>query len=284
MNHPTQGHAAKHVRIPAVFVTGTDTCVGKTTVSAAILAILRAKGLDAVPMKPVQTGCRASRAGLVAPDLEFCLDACGIHPSPAEKTDMAPYRFRPACSPHLAARLAGRAVSIGLVARHFARLTERHDFVVVEGAGGVMVPIGGGKTMLDIMTRLAAPVILVARPGLGAINHCLLSLFTLRQSGLDVLGVVFNHAQPGRPGYIERNNRITVERSGHVPVMGSLPYLPHLDKLTRSPQAFSRWACRNLKIGENFCGEDCIRRDAPRSARRPRRKEQTSSCLSCSSW
>lgn len=231
-----------------VFITGTDTGVGKTLVAAAILSILRARGTDAVPMKPVQTGCGIRKGLLVAPDLEFCLSATGLRPDRREKENMAPYRFRPACSPHLAARLARRTIATDVIAKRCSALKAKHDFVVIEGAGGVTVPIGAGRTMLDVMVKLSAPVILVARPGLGTINHSLLSLYRLRHAGIDVIGIVFNQAEPGCPGYIEKDNLASVAGYGNVRVLGSLPFLPGLGKLGRSPAAFLEWAGDRLHV------------------------------------
>ena len=102
--------------------------------------------------------------------------------------------------------------------------------------------------MLDVIKKLAAPVILVARPGLGTINHSLLSLHRLRHAGIEVLGIVFNQAQPGCPGYIEKDNIAAVAGYGNVHVLGSLPFVPGLEKLRRSPPAFLKWAKSNLCI------------------------------------
>ncbi len=99
---------------------------------------------------------------------------------------------------------------------------------VVEGAGGVLAPLGGGNLMVDLMGALGLPVVLVARPGLGTINHTLLSLRELRRAGLEVRGVVFNETAPRETGYIERDNLETVARLGAVDVLGSLPFVPGL--------------------------------------------------------
>jgi dethiobiotin synthetase len=195
-----------------IFVTGTDTGVGKTVVCAAALARLRTDGVDAVPMKPIQTGCEPRAGGLVAPDLEFALQAVDLRPPPDERELMSPYRFEPACSPHLAAAMASARISIERVTACFNELAARHDTVVVEGAGGVLVPIGQGRTMLDLMIALRLPVLLVARPGLGTINHTLLSLREIRRTGLHPLGVVFNESIQSPRGMVEEDNpRIVAE-------------------------------------------------------------------------
>jgi dethiobiotin synthetase len=207
-----------------IFVTGTDTGVGKTLIAAALIKACRAMGRDAVPMKPVQTGCRRSRGAWVAPDLETSLRASRIRVSAAERLWMAPYCFGPACSPHLAARGAGIRISLPRIRQAFRRLARLHDIVVVEGAGGVLVPLDDRLTMLDLMVDLGLPVLLVARPGLGTINHTLLSLHALRRAGRTVVGVVFNSACPGRQGAIERDNRQTIERMGGCPVLADIPF------------------------------------------------------------
>lgn len=231
-----------------VFIAGTDTGVGKTLATAAILSILRASGIDAVPMKAVQTGCTMREGSFVAPDLEFCLSAVGLRPDKTEKNMMAPYKFGPACSPHLAARLARRVITPAMIVKRCSDLKSRHDFVIIEGAGGLLAPIGAGRTMLDIITELSAPVILVARPGLGTINHSLLSLQRLRQSQITILGIIFNQTQPGRPGYIESDNLVTVAKYGAVSILGSLPFVPDLKKLHGEPTAFFRWAKAHLRV------------------------------------
>ena len=210
--------------LQGVFITGTDTGVGKTVVASVVLVALRRTGLDAVPMKPVQTGCRRRAGGWRAPDLEFCLRAAGLRPGAPEQKWMAPYCFGPACSPHLAAERAGVRISPDRIRTCFAQLADKHEFVVVEGAGGVLVPLGGGRTMADLMRKLRLPVLLVARPGLGTINHTLLSLRELERSGVEVLGVVLNAAGLGKAGWIERSNRTTIERMSGTPVLGYLPY------------------------------------------------------------
>jgi dethiobiotin synthetase len=207
-----------------VFVTGTDTGVGKTMVAAGLLGALRQAGSDAVPMKPVQTGCSRRHGVWVAPDLEFSLKAAGMTPGAKDLARMAPYCFRPACSPHLAARRGGQRISLSRIRGAFQELQSAHDFVVVEGAGGVLVPLDDRRTMIDLMITLGIPVVLVARPGLGTINHTLLSIRALRLAGLDILAVVINHASPGRPGWIERDNRATLEAMEPVPVTAVLRF------------------------------------------------------------
>ena len=210
---------------------GTDTDVGKTMVAAGILRLLREKGIDAVPVKPVQTGGIPSSDGLLAPDLEFSLAAADIQPARDEKKLMAPYVYEPACSPHLAGRMAQVYSEIAKIRDCTQKLLQDHQAVVVEGAGGIMVPLNETETMLDLMKSFGYPVVLVSRLGLGTINHTLLSIQTLKDTGVELIGVVFSRMQPSQPRnrFIEDDNPKTIADFGDVKVLGNIRYLPNLD-------------------------------------------------------
>jgi dethiobiotin synthetase len=208
-----------------IFITGTDTDVGKTAVTAALLMLLRQRGVDAVPMKPIQTGCLKHGDDLVAPDLDQCLRAIHLTPTVEEAEWMCPYRYIPACSPHLAARIARRPIQMRRMVSAFRQLAARHDFVIAEGAGGVLVPLDERRTMLDLMRALGLPVLVVARPNLGTLNHTLLTLAALRAAGLKIVGVVVVSTKRGRRGRIERDNLASIARLGRVKVLGRLPFI-----------------------------------------------------------
>jgi dethiobiotin synthase len=210
-----------------IFITGTDTGIGKTIVAAGLLRSLRQRKIDAVPMKPVQTGAERRGTRLVAPDLEFSLAVSGYKPSPEEIALMAPYLYEPACSPHLAARLANNYPEISRIKDCCNKLLKTHKAVLVEGAGGIMVPINERQMMLELMVSLDYPVVLVARFGLGTINHTLLSIQALRNAGLNLLGVVFNHYEPPLPEnrFIEDDNPEAIARFGNIAVLGKLRYM-----------------------------------------------------------
>jgi len=229
-----------------VFITGTDTDAGKTVAAAAVLVLLRAGGIDAVPMKPVQTGAIVQSSPWQSPDLEFCLRMAELRPDADELQDMVPFIYEPACSPHLAAAKAGREISLERIVAAFHRLLRRRERVVVEGAGGLLVPITGDKTMIDLMAMLGLPVILAARPGLGAINHTLLSIRELARTGLELLGIIFCETSDTGWGEIEQNNVETIARMGKVPVLGRIPYIPGLTDGI-SPDVFRRYSAQ-LKL------------------------------------
>lgn len=197
-------------------VTATDTGVGKTVVACAVLAALAARGERVAALKPAVTGLDEPAAGV--PDDHELLAACaGMRPD-----EVAPHRFGPAVSPHLAAQLAGRPIDVpGLIARARGAAAQA-DALVVEGVGGLLVPLGPGWDLRAFARELGLPVIVAARPGLGTINHTLLTLEAARAAGLDVRAVVLT-PWPDEPGTIERSNRETLGRLGGGVVVVCLP-------------------------------------------------------------
>ncbi len=228
---------------PAIFICGTDTGVGKTTVAALLLALMREAGLAAAPMKPVETGCAQGRDGLMAADLELCLATAGMHPGAGEKSLMAPFRFRLPASPHLAARHEGRRIVRSVIERALAELQRCYRPVLIEGAGGLMVPLHGKMLTVDLVKRWKAPVILVARSGLGTINHSLLSLDVLRRNRIPVIGIVFNDGPEDDPRVAADNIRC-IPRLGNVRCLGRIPYDHKMESLlmsaAREPAALER--------------------------------------------
>ncbi|MFA4944151.1 MAG: dethiobiotin synthase [Lentisphaeria bacterium] len=220
------------------FITGTDTDAGKTVGAAALLCALRAAGRNAVPMKPFQTGSVGRSC-----DVDFCLKMAGLpEPAPVEYDWMAPVRLPLPASPHLAAAKAGVTLSLEPVLAAYRELLALHGTVLVEGAGGVLVPIAEGVLMLDLMRALGLPVVVVSRPGLGTINHTLLTLRELRRAELRVAGVLFCANSPKPWGEVEEDNIQTIERLGQVPILGRIPWLSGLAEGAVSPERFQRAA------------------------------------------
>ncbi len=200
-------------------VTATDTGVGKTVLAAAIIAALAARGERVVALKPAVTGLDEREPGVPA-DHELLGACAGMAPD-----DVAPHRFGPAASPHLAAALAGRPIDVpGLVARARA---SRADALVVEGVGGLLVPLAPGWDVRAFAVALGLPVVIAARPGLGTINHTLLTVEAARAAGLDVRAVVLT-PWPRRPSPVEQSNRVTIAELVAIPV-AVLPRVARLD-------------------------------------------------------
>jgi dethiobiotin synthetase len=208
------------------FVTGTDTGAGKTVLAAAVAAALRNRGVAAIACKPVLTGAADEPHGPESsvnggapeeqtwpPDDVILASATGDSPE-----RVAALRFGDPVSPHLAAELAGRSIDPDeLVERVRARAREG-DAVIVEGVGGLLVPITGqGYTVRDLACELGLPVVIAARPGLGTISHTLLTLEAARSAQLDVRAVVLT-PWPEQPGHMERSNLRTIAELGAVEV------------------------------------------------------------------
>jgi dethiobiotin synthetase len=197
-----------------VFVTGTDTGVGKSVVAASVCAALAARGERVAAFKPVVTGLD-DEPGEFGHDHELLAAAANAGQAPEE---VAPYRFGPPLSPHFAAELAGERIEPA----QLLEAARAHELLVCEGVGGLLVPITTGYLVRDLALDLDLPVVVAARTGLGTINHTLLTVEAARSAGLHVAGVVMT-PWPGEPAQIERSNRETVERLSGVPVSGLLP-------------------------------------------------------------
>ena len=194
-----------------LFVTGTDTGVGKSVVAAAICTGLAAQGARVAAFKPVVTGLD-DEPGDWPPDHELLASVTGQEPSA-----VAPWRFGPPASPHLAAELAGAALEPSELLAAARRAAAWADALVCEGVGGLMVPITPGYLVRDLALDMRMPLVVAARPGLGTINPTLLTLEAARAAGLEPLAVVMT-PWPEAPSRLERSNRETVERLGSVPV------------------------------------------------------------------
>ncbi len=201
-----------------LFVTGTDTEAGKTIVAAAIVAGVIAAGLRVAAFKPVVTGLDDPPSDPWPRDHELLAALTATDPAA-----VAPTTFGPAVSPHLAAELAGATIDpAALVAAARAAATGA-DALVVEGVGGLLVPLTTGYSIRDLALDLELPIVIAARPGLGTINHTLLTLEAARSAGLTVRAVVIT-PWPEVPGAIHESNRATIERLGDVEV-ATLPPL-----------------------------------------------------------
>jgi dethiobiotin synthetase len=194
-----------------LLVTGTDTGVGKTAVSAALLAAMRAAGEPVKAFKPVVTGLDEEPEGGWPADHELLAREAGGTPG-----EVAPLTLGAAASPHLAAELAGVAIDPASLVG-CARAAGREGTLVVEGVGGLLVPLTLSLSVCDLAVELGLPVLVVARSGLGTINHTLLTLAHARARGLAVCAVVLNR-WPEHPGVLERSNGSTIERLGGVEV------------------------------------------------------------------
>lgn len=205
----------------AWFVTGTDTNVGKTLVSCALLHALRARDLSTAGMKPVASGCRLTADGARHADAEALLAASSI---PLEYATVNPYALVAATAPHLAAQSEGVEISIERITRAFAQLQTRADAVVVEGVGGWLVPIDARHSMAEVPARLRLPVVLVVGIRLGCLNHALLTAAAIEHSGCRLAGWVANHLTDDADGALNGYVAALGERLP-APLLGEIPYI-----------------------------------------------------------
>ncbi|MBI4228006.1 MAG: adenosylmethionine--8-amino-7-oxononanoate transaminase [Candidatus Omnitrophica bacterium] len=199
-----------------LFVLGTGTGVGKTAVAAGLAAALRRRGVDVGVMKPIATGV----SDAVGADTAWLRRAAGVR-DPIEQ--VSPYRFRVPAAPAVA---RGRTrIALDGIRRAYDELAARHDVVLVEGIGGLLVPLDDQRTVADLVRALDLPVLLVACAQLGTINHALLTVEQARNAGLDLLGLVLN-GRHARPSVAERTNPTVLRRWTNLPVLGVVPLVP----------------------------------------------------------
>jgi adenosylmethionine---8-amino-7-oxononanoate aminotransferase len=225
-----------------LLITGTDTDVGKTIVTAGLLRAFQTRGISSTAVKPIQTGCFERDGKTVVPDLaqyarataDLSINANDIQIDEARNTT---YCYAPACSPHLAAAEAGESIELGPIVEMVESYRRRLVLTLVEGAGGIEVPLGDGRTMLDLFRELDLPVVLVVANRLGAINHGLLSIRRLRDAGLSLAALVFNETSPAkteRQRAIRADNIKTITEYGQVRDWVELPYQADQDFSTGS--------------------------------------------------
>lgn len=201
-----------------LFITATDTGVGKTLISGLLLGYLRKQGIKAGYQKWAATGCENGVG-----DLARVAELAGPEDAPVPLDLQVPYRFPYGASPHLAAELAGREIDPVLLVAAYENLKSRYEVLLVEGVGGVLVPLRRDLLLADLLARLQIRTLLVARSGLGTLNHTLLTLEALRRRDIPVLGVLFTDG-PAEDGAIAADNLRTIAELGRVKVFGRLPW------------------------------------------------------------
>ena len=200
-----------------VFVTATDTGAGKTAITAGIAAVLRRRGVDVGVFKPISSGGAA--------DARLLIRSAGV----SEDLELVnPVRLEAPLSPNMAAELEGRQITLEPVVAAYSRLIRLHDTVLVEGVGGLLVPIRDDLLVADLAARLGLPLLVVARAALGTINHTLLTLEAAKTRNLETRGVVFNTTGPGDPR-AARGSPDVISRLTGVDSLGIVPFDPGVD-------------------------------------------------------
>lgn len=206
----------------AFMITGTDTGVGKTLIACALAAEFHRRGLRVGVMKPVETGVGNAAAFPRASDAarlkQFSASPMPIHV-------ICPYRFRAPLAPWVAARMEHRSIPFNRLCASARSISQSHDVTMIESAGGLLVPLTRGHSYRDLARSLNIPILIVARLGLGTINHTLLTLEAARRAGVRVLGIVLNNAD-GNVGLAQRRNPDTLRNLAGAPLLGVFPHLP----------------------------------------------------------
>ncbi len=205
-----------------LFITGTDTGVGKTFVAGLLASLLRARGIDVGVMKPVETGCPRRDGRLEPRDALYLKERAGAA-DPLD--DICPYALEIPTAPSVAAKAAGVAIDLDRIAGRFRDLGARHQLTLVEGAGGLLVPLTDTADYTDLIQKLRIPVLVVARTSLGTINHTLLTCHWARQRKLSIVGVILN-SPTGPPDPAEEANLDALATRLPAPLLGRIPCFP----------------------------------------------------------
>lgn len=229
-----------------LFITGTDTGVGKTVVTAAILAHLRQRGLKTGVMKPLETGVDGECSSAANSDALFLMECGGIKDALSE---VCPVRLKPAASPYQAALIENRTIEPEAIVSAYRTLAGRYDWMLVEGIGGVRVPITRNYGMVELIRDLGLPAVVVSRYQLGTLNHTLMTLEILKQNNIPVQGVVFNRTEPEELAAGERDQPRLIEELSGVKVLGEFPVIDNL-----STQSFTPEKLKQLEACIDFSG------------------------------
>ena len=213
-----------------IFITGTDTDVGKTVITACLAAALLRKGKKVAVYKPVQCG-NLLKGKIKSPDLEIVRKMSGI----SENCLFNDYSFKFASSPHLAAELENKKVDVNSIKKHYKEISKKFDYVLIEGAGGLLVPLTRDYNVLDLINDLSVPVLVVARAGLGTINHTSLTINALKSKNVEIRGIILNYF---KGGLIEDDNKKIIEQLNSVPVIGIVPFSKNLEKLSENSEKY----------------------------------------------
>ncbi|MBI4652590.1 dethiobiotin synthase [Candidatus Desantisbacteria bacterium] len=209
------------MKTKGIFITGTDTGIGKTIVSAGIARALSTMGFNIGVMKPIATGAIKSKNGLISEDAIFLKESI-TSPDPLSLINPSVY-YHP-LAPSVAAQISGTPVNIKKIMKCFSILKKKHDFIIVEGIGGIMVPITHNYMVADMIKEMNLPAVIVTRPGLGTINHTLLTLECAKTHGIKIKGIIFNHSQPEPKILAIKTNPEAIKTLSQTEILGTFPF------------------------------------------------------------
>ncbi len=221
----------------SIFVAGTDTGVGKTVIAGGLAAGLRLKGLSVGVMKPISCGGRE--------DAYFLKRCAGAK----DKIDLInPIFLKQPLAPNVAAILERKNIELNKIDAALKNFRKKYDFLVIEGCGGLLVPVKDNFFVVDLISRMKSQALLVSRAGLGAINHSLLSLEALRVRRIKTLGVIFNRLSSGAMSIPEKTNPEVVRSISRIPSLGVFPYTKSLD-----PEKLGESFLKHIDLDKILC-------------------------------
>jgi dethiobiotin synthetase len=206
-------------RTRGLFITGTDTGVGKTIVACGLVRLLRKRCIDVGVMKPFATGNQIYSRNFKSQDTELLAAAANVGDM---DDDLNPVYFPIAASPLMASMITKNHVSLKSVLSVFQRIRRRHEFVVVEGIGGIMVPLTNSYLLGDFVKLLGLQLIVVSRPNLGSVNHTLLTVNACKKYGLDIVGIIINR-MPTKPDIVESMTPQFIRKLTGIPIIAIIP-------------------------------------------------------------
>lgn len=209
------------------FITGTDTGVGKTVTTACLLSLYRKHRLNVGVMKPVETGVDPECSSSANSDAKFLME---IAQCSDPLSQVCPVRLKTPASPLQAAEIENRSIDIDRIFSCFHQLADKYDHLLVEGVGGLLVPIKSDYLVCDLIRDLGLPLLVVARNALGTLNHTLLTLRAAQQAGIPIRGVILNRTQAGEKNAIEQGHAGIITELSGVPVLGEIPFLGQISE------------------------------------------------------
>ena len=209
------------------FITGTDTGVGKTVTTACLLSLYRKHRLNVGVMKPIETGVDPECSSSANSDAKFLLEICQ---SSDPLSQVSPVRLKTPASPFQAAKIDNRAIDMDRIFNSFHQLSDKYDNLLVEGIGGLLVPLQPDYLVCDLIRDLGLPLLVVGKNALGTLNHTLLTLRAAEQAGIPVKGVILNRTEAGEKDAIESGHADIITEFSGIPVLGEIPFLGQISE------------------------------------------------------
>lgn len=222
------------------FITATDTGAGKTVMAGAVIKVIESFGVKVCAMKPIESGCGKEGDILIPYDGTFLKQAAHMDEPIKQVT---PFCFESPLSPLAASEIEGKKVSIEAIKKTYYRLYKSYEAIVVEGIGGLMVPIKRDYFLVDLAREFSLPLLIVTKPGLGTINHTMLTVQYALKAGLEVAGLIINYSRPPENSLAEKTNPHILKEICPVPVIGIFPYLKDMGE-----DVLEKTALRNLDL------------------------------------